>query len=135
MSRPLVYSAIAFSYCWALKNLLPAALKASASASISLDFGADVEADLCGGGGGAASSVFWLLMTPFAAGNAPGAEDEGLDGVLCSPPIGTGSPAAAIRRRSWSGGRLRGCEPLSCEEDLWKLRLDRFREGLDCCLR
>jgi len=54
---PFVYSAIAFSYCFALKNLFPSSFAASAScfSSASDFFGVSVGV-LCGGGRGAAFS-------------------------------------------------------------------------------
>lgn len=58
---------MALAYCFALKNLLPAALHASASTGGSCSFG---EGALCGGGFGASPSVFSFV--PVVVGNAPG---------------------------------------------------------------
>lgn len=111
-----MYSAIALSYCAALKNLLPCALHSSGStAGASSLEGEELEEARCGGGRGASSESFPLSLpfTPFAAGNAPGADGAGEEGGSCDGDVAPFVSAAAdmmgYKRFRSSGGRLSGC--------------------------
>jgi hypothetical protein len=124
---------MAFFQSFALKNLLPFALNASASIGttggglVGFLAGGGLVGVLCGGGRGAASCLFsaapfTFALPPLGWGKAPGTllPFSGLDGVgevanSLSTSDGCGCCSLATdmaddSRRSSSGGRFSGCE-------------------------